>query len=60
MIEEGLMKKSRTVLVASLVSLGIVVVIFSVLVVKLQLDQPVVFHQYMELPLYRQDVGMKG
>ena len=60
MIEEGFMEKSRTVLVASLVSLGIVIVIFSVLVVKLQLDQPVVFHQYMELPLYPQDVGMKG
>ena len=60
MIEEGLMQKSRHVLVGSLTVLGLLVVIFSVMAMKLQLDRPVVFHQYTELPLFPQDQGIKG
>ncbi|SFN26398.1 hypothetical protein [Proteiniclasticum ruminis] len=54
------MEKSRTVLIGSLISLGILVVIFSAIALKITLEKPVVFHQYMELPLFPQDRGMKG
>ena len=60
MIEESLMRKSRNVLVSSLTVLGLLVVIFSVMAMKLQLDRPVVFHQYTELPLFPMDQGIKG
>lgn len=60
MIEEGVMRKSRNVLVGSLTVLGLLVVIFSGMAMKLQLDRPVVFHQYTELPLFPQDQGIKG